>query len=93
MGQIYMGRNESKVESIIFIQKQVLLIARGQRQLMHQLDNLSNLLRDYVTEKGIDRADKTSKFTEIESFGVPVIAALAIGGLGFLLCRTLYSQK
>ncbi|KAI3733223.1 hypothetical protein L1987_64443 [Smallanthus sonchifolius] len=74
--------------------EEVLLIARGQRQLMHQLDNLSNLLRDYVTEKGKhDQADKTSRFTEIESFGVPVIAALAIGGLGFLLCRTLYSQK
>ncbi|KAI3820158.1 hypothetical protein L1987_14016 [Smallanthus sonchifolius] len=76
------------------LMEEVLLIARGQRQLMHQLDNLSNLLRDYVTEKGKhDQADKTSRLTEIESFGVPVIAALAIGGLGFLLCRTLYSQK
>ncbi|KAM0066711.1 putative uridine/cytidine kinase [Helianthus debilis subsp. tardiflorus] len=73
---------------------EVLLIARGQRQLMHQLDNLSNLLRDYVTEKGQhDRANKTDRFTDIESLGVPIIAALAIGGLGFLLSRTLNSQK
>ncbi|KAI7733763.1 hypothetical protein M8C21_015226 [Ambrosia artemisiifolia] len=76
------------------LMEEVLLIARGQRQLMHQVDNLSNLLRDYATEKGKpDRAEKTSRFTEIESFGVPIIAALAIGGLGFLLSRTLYSQK
>ncbi|XP_076900120.1 inorganic pyrophosphatase TTM1-like [Bidens hawaiensis] len=76
------------------LMEEVLLIARGQRQLMHQLDNLSNLLRDYVTEKDhVDRSDKTNRFTEIESIGVPIIAALAIGGLGFLLCRTLYSQK
>ncbi|KAK1436506.1 hypothetical protein QVD17_02286 [Tagetes erecta] len=76
------------------LMEEVLLIARGQRQLMHQLDNLSNLLRDYAAEKGQrERAKKTNKFTEIESFGVPVIAALAMSGLGFLLCRTLYSQK
>ncbi|KAK9053825.1 hypothetical protein SSX86_024900 [Deinandra increscens subsp. villosa] len=76
------------------ITEEVLLIARGQRQLMHQVDNLSSLLRDYVTEKGqLDRANKTSRFTEIESLGVPIIATLAIGGLGFLLCRSLYSQK
>ncbi|XP_076903513.1 inorganic pyrophosphatase TTM1-like isoform X1 [Bidens hawaiensis] len=76
------------------LMEEVLLIARGQRQLMHQLDNISNLLRDYVSEKDhVDRSDKTNRFTEIESVGVPFIAALAIGGLEFLLCRTLYSQK
>lgn len=79
------------------LMEEVLLIARGQRQVMHQLDNLSNLLRDYGSEKGqqggSDRADKNNRLTHIESFGVPIIAALAIGGLGFLLSRTLYSQK
>lgn len=79
------------------LMEEVLLIARGQRQVMHQLDNLSNLLRDYGSEKGqqggSDRADKNNILTHIESFGVPIIAALAIGGLGFLLSRTLYSQK
>ncbi|KAL8252032.1 hypothetical protein R6Q59_035725 [Mikania micrantha] len=76
------------------LMEEVLLIARGQRQMMHQLDNLSNLLRDYVTEKGqLHRAEKTNVFSEIESFGVPIIATLVLGGLGFLLCRNLYSQR
>lgn len=81
----------------VFFLEQVLLIARGQRQVMHQIDNLSNLLRDYVSEKGqqggSDRRDKGTRLTELESLGLPVIATLVIGGLGFLLCRTLYTQK
>lgn len=80
------------------LMEEVLLIARGQRQVMHQLDNLSSLLRDYVSEKGqqggLQPADKSNRLTAaIDSFGVPLIATLAIGGLGFLLCRALYSQK
>ncbi|KAL8232153.1 hypothetical protein R6Q57_001931 [Mikania cordata] len=76
------------------LMEEVLVISRGQRQMMHQLDNLSTLLRDYVTEKSqLDRAENTNIFTEIEPFGVPIIATLVLGGLGFLLCRNLYSQK
>ncbi|XP_071685553.1 inorganic pyrophosphatase TTM1 [Rutidosis leptorrhynchoides] len=77
------------------LMEEVLLIARGQRQVMHQLDNLSNLLRDYVLEKGQQggASDKNTRLIEIESFGLPIVATLAIGGLGFLLSRALYSQK
>lgn len=79
------------------LMEEVLLIARGQRQLMHQLDNLSSLLRDYTTEKahqgGSDRVERSSRLADLESFGLPLIATLTIGGLGFLLCRALYSQK
>lgn len=76
------------------LMEEVLMIARGQRQVMHQLDNLSSLLREYVTEKGqSDRAEKSNRLTQLESIGLPVVATLTIGGLGFLLCRTLYSQK
>lgn len=77
------------------LMEEVLLIARGQRQLMHQIDNLSNLLREYGIERSQqDRgAEKINRLTEIESFGIPFIVTLTIGGLGFLLCRSLYSQK
>lgn len=76
------------------LMEEVLLVARGQRQVMHQLDNLSSLLREYVTEKGqSERAEKGSRLTEFESIGLPIVITLAIGGLGFLLSRTLYSQK
>ncbi|CAH1442899.1 unnamed protein product [Lactuca virosa] len=77
------------------LMEEVLMIARGQRQVMHQLDNLSNLLREYITEKGqADRAEKgSSRLTGFESVGLPFVMTLTIGGLGFLLCRTLYSQK
>lgn len=76
------------------LMEEVILISRGQRQLMHQLDNLSNLLRDYKGQQGSSkRADKSNRLREIESFGLPLIAMLTVGGLGFLLCKTLYSQK
>nr|XP_043636243.1 inorganic pyrophosphatase TTM1 isoform X2 [Erigeron canadensis] len=80
------------------LMEEVLLIARGQRQVMHQLDNLSSLLRDYVSEKGqqggLQPVDKSNRLTAaIDSYGGPLIATLAIGGLGFLFCRALYSQK
>ncbi|KAL7617545.1 inorganic pyrophosphatase TTM1 isoform X1 [Lactuca sativa] len=77
------------------LMEEVLMIARGQRQVMHQLDNLSNLLREYMTEKGqADRAEKgSSRLTGFESVGLPFVVTLTIGGLGFLLCRSLYSQK
>ncbi|KVH98486.1 Phosphoribulokinase/uridine kinase [Cynara cardunculus var. scolymus] len=77
------------------LMEEVLLIARGQRQVMHQIDNLSNLLREYGVERSQqDRgAEKRNRLMEIESFGIPFIVTLTIGGLGFLLCRSLYSQK
>ncbi|CAI9266875.1 unnamed protein product [Lactuca saligna] len=77
------------------LMEEVLMIARGQRQVMHQLDNLSNLLREYMTEKGqADRAEKgSSRLTGFESVGLPFVVTLTIGGLGFLLCKTLYSQN
>lgn len=73
------------------LMEEVLMIARGQRQVMHQLDNLSNLLREYVNDKG--QAEKGKRLTEIESIGLPFMVTLVVGGLGFFLCRTLYSQK
>ncbi|GFY85739.1 phosphoribulokinase [Actinidia rufa] len=76
------------------LMEEVLLIARGQRQVMHQLDNLSNLLHEYQREKSREgRPDATSRTREAELIGVSLILTLAIGGLGIFLFRTLSSQK
>ncbi|KAK3037109.1 hypothetical protein RJ639_031528 [Escallonia herrerae] len=76
------------------LMEEVLLIARGQRQIVHQIDNLSNLLREYFGERSREgRTDRTPRTTDIEFIGVPLIVSLAVGGLGIFLFRTLSSQK
>lgn len=74
--------------------EEVLLIARGQRQIMHQIDNLSNLLHEYQRERSREgRTDVTSRTIDVESFGVSIILTLAIGGLGIFLFRSFSSRK
>ncbi|XP_058179953.1 inorganic pyrophosphatase TTM1-like isoform X2 [Rhododendron vialii] len=76
------------------LMEEVLLIARGQRQIMHQIDNLSNLLNEYQRERSHEgRTDVTSRTIDVESIGVSIILTLAIGGLGIFLFRSLSSQK
>lgn len=76
------------------LMEEILLIARGQRQIMHQLDNLSNLLREYWGDRSRqERTDRTSRTFDVESIGIPLILTLAIGGLGIFLFRTVTSQK
>ncbi|XAR63854.1 Uridine kinase [Bertholletia excelsa] len=73
------------------LMEEVLLIARGQHQIMHQLDNLAYLLHDYRRERSQEeRTDMTSR-TNVESIGVSLVLTLAIGGLGIFLFRTLSS--
>ncbi|KAF3437949.1 hypothetical protein FNV43_RR20705 [Rhamnella rubrinervis] len=73
---------------------EILAISRGQRQVMHQIDNLNNLLREYWGERSRQgRTNETSRNIDIDSVGVPVILTLAIGGLGIFLFRSLSSQK
>ncbi|KAL6957337.1 uridine,cytidine kinase [Sarracenia purpurea var. burkii] len=76
------------------LMEEVLLIARGQRQIMHQLDNLSNLLHDYQRERSCEgRTNMTSRTKDIESVGVSLILTLAIGGLGIFLFKIMSSPK
>lgn len=76
------------------LMEEILAITRSQRQIMHQIDNMSNLLREHSAERlRQGRADNTSRMNDIDSIGIPVILALAIGGLGVLFFRSLTSQK
>ncbi|XP_021809988.1 uridine-cytidine kinase C [Prunus avium] len=75
------------------LMEEMLAITRSQRQIMHQIDNLSNLLREYSGERlRQGRADGSGRVTDIDSI-VPVILTLAIGGLGFFFFRSLTSPK
>lgn len=59
---------------------------------MHQIDNLSNILRE-LNGPCVGRTDRTEGVAEVvESIGVPLLLTLAIGSVGILLFRTL-SQK
>ncbi|KAM1259947.1 hypothetical protein ACFX2I_039244 [Malus domestica] len=75
------------------LMEEILTITRGQRQIMHQIDNLSNLLREYTAERFRQgRTDATGRMPDIESV-VPLVLALAIGGLGAFFFRSLTSPK
>ncbi|KAM7267267.1 hypothetical protein ACFE04_009433 [Oxalis oulophora] len=71
--------------------EEVLLIARGQRQIMHQLDNLSNLLHEYWGERS--RLERANTSIGTESFTIPLVLTLAIGGIGIYLFRGLADHK
>ncbi|TYJ05962.1 hypothetical protein E1A91_A12G199800v1 [Gossypium mustelinum] len=76
------------------LMEEVLVIARAQRQIMHQLDNLSNLIHEYRGERcRQERNDRSNRAIDVETIGVPLIFTLAIGGLGVILFRNLTSQK
>ncbi|KAB2053544.1 hypothetical protein ES319_A12G194700v1 [Gossypium barbadense] len=76
------------------LMEEVLVIARAQRQIMHQLDNLSNLIHEYRGERcRQERNNRSNRAIDVETIGVPLIFTLGIGGLGVILFRNLTSQK
>ncbi|KAH7832989.1 hypothetical protein Vadar_002120 [Vaccinium darrowii] len=63
-------------------------ITRGQRQIMHQLDNLTNRLCDTLREKPRQgRTERKRKMPAIEPITVSLILTLAAGGLGIFLFK------
>ncbi|KAF5185174.1 Inorganic pyrophosphatase ttm2 [Thalictrum thalictroides] len=74
------------------LMEEVAVIARGQRQLMHQLDNLSNFVHENIEQSRHGRTEG-SKLTNFEYIGIPVLLSLAVGGVGILLFKGLSSQN
>ncbi|XAR65348.1 Uridine kinase [Bertholletia excelsa] len=65
-------------------------IARGQRQIMHQLDNLSNLLSETFRGRSLShqaRTQRKSAIANVEPIKVSLILTMAIGGLGIFLFK------
>ncbi|XP_019152634.1 PREDICTED: uridine-cytidine kinase C-like isoform X2 [Ipomoea nil] len=75
------------------VMEEVVAIARGQRQIMHQIDILSNTIRETYGERSHqERRGRQETGADIESIGIPLILTLAIGGIGIFLFRTLSSS-
>lgn len=78
----------SSTDHVLFL-LQVLVIARAQRQIMLQLDNLSNLLQEYRVDNRT-RQTRTYPTTtiDLDSFTLPLILTLAVGSIGLFLFKT-----
>lgn len=62
--------------------------------MMHQLDNLCNLVRDSVEQKSQPEISKRRSIKlDTEDLKVPLVCTLAIGGLGIILLRKFLSQN
>ncbi|KAK9676092.1 hypothetical protein RND81_11G053300 [Saponaria officinalis] len=69
-------------------------IARGQRQMMHQLDNLCTLLRENLGEKPRKtRNNKRNTLTDVEPIKVRAALALALGGLGIVIYKGFWTRN
>ncbi|KAK9116283.1 hypothetical protein Sjap_015230 [Stephania japonica] len=69
-------------------------IMRGQRQLMHQLDNLSNFMHESCGEHHRElRLGKGGSFYNFEYIGIPLVLTLAIGSLGIFLFKGFSSRN
>ncbi|XP_022776652.1 uridine-cytidine kinase C [Durio zibethinus] len=71
------------------LMEEISTVARGQRQIMHQLDNLSNLLHERLGERSKQASTRRKNMVAgAEPVKVPLIlTTLAIGGLGIFLFR------
>ncbi|KAK1389877.1 inorganic pyrophosphatase TTM2 [Heracleum sosnowskyi] len=68
-------------------------IARGQRQILHQLENLTNNLHNSGEVFHRTKSVRKSIFIDFEHRRVSVILTLAIGGVGIFLFRGFVSRK
>ncbi|PON92692.1 Uridine kinase-like [Trema orientale] len=76
------------------LMEEILVISRSQRQIMHQIDNLSNLLREYPGDRSRHgRTEGTSRTIDVDSISVPLLLTIALGGLSVFLFRNLTWQK
>lgn len=70
------------------LMEEILVLSRGQRQIIHQLGNLNNLLRENLGEGPHPvRTQRKSLMADVESYKVPLILTLAVGGLGIVLLK------
>ncbi|KAM6569401.1 hypothetical protein CsatB_017386 [Cannabis sativa] len=77
------------------LMEEILAISRSQRQIMHQIDNLSNILREYPGDRfRRGRIEGTSSRTiDANSLSVPLLLTIALGGLGIFLFRNVNLPK
>ncbi|KAI4303744.1 hypothetical protein MLD38_039340 [Melastoma candidum] len=82
--------SSSQLAKDLLLMEEILVIARAQRKIMHQLDSLSNIAHEYWGERtGQARID--NRTTPLEAVAVPVM--LALGSFSLFLYKTFASQK
>ncbi|XP_008795913.1 inorganic pyrophosphatase TTM2-like [Phoenix dactylifera] len=72
------------------LMEEFMLITRGQRQIMHQLENLSNLVHERsaeLTHQG--RTNSRCRLLDLDLIGNPLILMMAIGSIGIFLFKGL----
>ncbi|XP_044490562.1 inorganic pyrophosphatase TTM2-like [Mangifera indica] len=70
------------------LMEEISSIARGQRQVMHQLDSFSTLLQESLGESSRPlRKTQGSITADVEPIKIPLILSLALGGLGIFLYK------
>ncbi|XP_031480223.1 inorganic pyrophosphatase TTM2-like isoform X1 [Nymphaea colorata] len=75
------------------LMEEITMVARGQRQIMHQLDNLSSFLHENVGQRNRQsRVEVSHGRTDVGLIGVSLITMLAVGGISALLLRGYRSQ-
>ncbi|CAA0815319.1 Phosphoribulokinase / Uridine kinase family [Striga hermonthica] len=60
------------------VMEEVLFIARAQRQILHQIDNLSSLLHECYGERS--RQDETNRRGGLSDVTIPLLLSLAVAG-------------
>ena len=68
--------------------KQIMNIARGQRQVIHQLDNLTNLLHDHLVLTRQSNAASRNRVLDIDTVICPLIC-LTVASIGYLMFKGL----
>ncbi|XP_047312009.1 inorganic pyrophosphatase TTM1-like [Impatiens glandulifera] len=80
------------------LMEEVVLIGRGQNQIMHQIDNLSKLLHESLgggrsrQEKGATKRNEDTN-TVVVGVGLSMLLSFAIGGIGIYLFRSHSTQN
>lgn len=70
--------------------EEILVVTRGQRQMMHQLDNLSNLVHEHLlAQLSRQKRSITDRILDLDLMGTPLILALAVSGIGFFVFKGL----
>ncbi|XP_010940058.2 inorganic pyrophosphatase TTM2 isoform X2 [Elaeis guineensis] len=72
------------------LMEEFMLITRGQRQIVHQLENLSNLVHERsaeLTHQG--RTSSRCRMLDLDLIGNPLVLMMAIGGVGVFLLKGL----
>lgn len=71
---------------------QISVIARGQRQIIHQLENLSGLLHESYRKAPRIRTNRENVKLAAEKMKVPLLLSLAVSGLGIFMLKGLLSR-